>query len=252
MGGEQEETGRANDGSQLEHFYWCKRANVGRSLTTASRRQRKASRASCCLSPLLTATSTLKLFKQQHPRWCCLHSNFLTDSVPTATSTPTLIKLQHPHWGCLNCNIHSDAARQQDSCFLSQLKSRGGLFVLFYDFNNVLGDGKHTSCAHFILHHCCRHNNEGGPLCPRRCPLQVYAFCLPVFVHASARKTQTRMNACRQAHTHTNYMACGFKAPLQEAATVCDLWRLEAELLLQSLVPCGVQADGATSALLIL
>lgn len=91
-----------------------------------------------------------------------------------------------------------------------------------------------------------------GPLWPRRCPLQVYAFCLPAFVHASARKTQTRMNACRQAHTHTNYMACGFKAPLQEAATVCGLWRLEAELLLQSLVPCGVQADGATSALLIL
>lgn len=73
-------------------------------------------------------------------------------------------------------------------------------------------------------------------------------------VRACECAQNTNTHECMQAgtHTHTNYMACGFKAPLQEAATVCDLWRLEAELLQQSLVPCGDQADGATSALLIL
>lgn len=64
----------------------------------------------------------------------------------------------------------------------------------------------------------------------RRCPLQVHAVCLPA---------------------HTNHTACGVEAPLQEAASVCDLWRLEAELLLlQSLLPSGVAVGGASSALL--
>lgn len=107
-------------------------------------------------------TSTLTLFKLQHPHWQCLHCNIHIDTASTATSTLTLFKLQHPNWQCLHCNIHADNVFT--ATFMLTVSTATSTLTMF------------------VLQHSCWHcfhfNNHGDTL---NCNIHVDTVCTATF-----------------------------------------------------------------------